>query len=448
VTTKGEEAIAAIAKRRAEANGPDIFTGVAGLGEVAKIAGRWNWALVGPDPVELPLSGGGKGGIEEMRDSIGKHAHSFGLLRIQFGVGHEAKTKFLFIHASDPIDSGNFTQVQRGKAMAMVSKMEQLILTKAQYTAKIKLENPDECTAENVIAKMQAVVKGMGSEGLDMENYIKAIEQERLINEAELKEREKRAEEAKKVMEETVVVATAAAVPEMEVPPTVEEKAIEEEAPKQRKRIKLFAIGDQVEVWSSKNDMWYLDAEVVDVAKETGGIDGLKIKAGSMKIIYDNGSRFKWVPPQQMEGYLRLSPRPKPPSPLTGTLYHASNGWFSTKWTLCYVELNRGFLQWWESQEAAKKGSPPIGKMHMRGLQQNDQDNALMLKSDSTGASVYNFKFDSAELVQQWVTLLWAHAGFCEEWAEFSKAKQGGDDMRKQLMNVLQTKNEVGQAGA
>jgi len=437
-TSNSVEKIAAIAKKRAEAgcNG-GIFNGEEALAEVAKVDGTWNWALVGPDPVELPLSGGGRGGIEEMRDSIGKHAHSFGLLRIVFGVGTEAKKKFLFIHASDPIDSGNFSQVQRGKAMAVVSKMEQFMQAKIQYIAKIKLESQEDCTAEYVVGKINEVVRGMGSEGLTLDAYKAAWEFERKIHAAESIEKEKRQVEAKKVMEETkAAVAAVAAVPEME-PETKAEETQAKEEPKQRKRIKLFAIGDQVEVWSSKNNMWYMDAEVVDIAKETGAIDGLKIKAGSMKVVYDNGSRFKWVPPQQMEGYLRLSPRPKPPPPLTGNIFHATNGWWSTQWNSCYAELNRGFLQWWESQEAAKRGGLPVGKLHLRGFGCREQGNSLTLKSDSSGATTYNFKFDNPEITSQWVNQLWAHSGFCEEWADFSKAKQGGDDMRKQLMEKM-----------
>jgi len=57
--------------------------------------------------------------------------------------------------------------------------------------------------------------------------------------------------------------------------------------------VKLYAKGDLVDVYSSHNKKWFTDGEIVDNTKDGMQIDGFKVRAGSMKIVYDNGSRFK-----------------------------------------------------------------------------------------------------------------------------------------------------------
>merc|ERR1719414_2584158 len=154
------------AKKRADKSAM-FFTGEEALREVAKPDGQWNWALVGPDPVKLPLAGGGPGSVEEMRNSIGKHAHSYGLLRMTFGVGDKAKTKFLFIHAADDIDSGNFTARERGQALATEPAMHKAIYAMSAFAAKAQLHSPDECTVETLIAKLRAVARGLEEKNYD-----------------------------------------------------------------------------------------------------------------------------------------------------------------------------------------------------------------------------------------------------------------------------------------
>jgi len=71
-------------------------------------------------------------------------------------------------------------------------------------------------------------------------------------------------------------------------------------------------------------------------------IDDFKVRAGSMKIVYDNGSRFKWVAPQQMDDVLQPSTRPRPPGSKVGHLQKETNSWFGAKYAEPYVELNHG----------------------------------------------------------------------------------------------------------
>jgi len=79
-----------------------LFTkGSDALAAVAKPLGPWNWALFGPDPVALPIIGGGGGSVDEMRGCIEAHEKDvmFGLLRMGFGEGKLRRTKYIFIHA-------------------------------------------------------------------------------------------------------------------------------------------------------------------------------------------------------------------------------------------------------------------------------------------------------------------------------------------------------------
>merc|ERR1740129_2719549 len=185
------------AMRKADQCGPNIFSGEDALREVAKPDGAWNWALVAPDPIEMPLSGGGSGSVEEMRDTISKYAHSFGLLRMEFGVPPAGQTRWLFIHASDPVDSGKFTAVQRGKAMAMSSKMERFAQEIVAYSARIQIESPEECTVENIVEKLLDVLRGMGSEYISVDDYRSHQEHYKAQHFKEEEAREKALEEAK-----------------------------------------------------------------------------------------------------------------------------------------------------------------------------------------------------------------------------------------------------------
>merc|ERR1719189_3526316 len=139
------------AKQRAARGLKAFFYGKDALEEVAREEGIWNWALVGPNPDKLPLAGGGNGGVDEMRETVGRYPHSFGLLRMAFGVGDARKTKFCYIHAADDVDSGYFTSRQRGQAMAMEPHMAKVIHDISSVALKVQINCKEDCTIEHVI---------------------------------------------------------------------------------------------------------------------------------------------------------------------------------------------------------------------------------------------------------------------------------------------------------
>jgi len=419
------------AKKRAEEAEETFLSGADALTEVAKEDGRWNWVLVGPDPSSLPLSGGGSRSVEEMRGAFTNHAHSFGLLRMTFGVDADAITKFLFIHAADESDSGNFSRMERGQAAAMEPQMENAIRQFAPHSAKIVLRSQEECTVENLVAKLRSVVGNLDLELITVEHFHAAVmrwEEEH----PELLALEKKKKQHFDILHNMAAPKSKEAAPELE-----KSEAPQEEPSRQRRKVKLFAKGDVCEVFSVKHGKWFLDGEITDAITESSYRDGLRVVAGSMKATYDNGVRFKWVAPHEVEALVRESPRPRPPEPLVGELTKQQVFWFLTRWTKMHCELNKGFLQWWYTEEDAKSGAQPLGSSYMLGLQQQDEDVSFKLRTESSEGEVLSFIAASTEEVSTWVEALWVHAGYCEEVCEFYEAKLGGLMVRKELMSVM-----------
>jgi len=420
------------AKKRADEAGPVFFSGAEALAEVAKDDGAWNWALVGPDPATLPLSGGGARSAEEMREALGKHAMCFGLLRMTFGVPPDALTKWVFIHASDDSDA-NFSVVEKGKANAMEPKMEEALKQFCAVAAKVRIQSKEECTAEVLVERLRKVLGG-DAEMLTVERLSLAMEEHRRLH-PEMYLDKKQEEKKKKIINQLQVQPPRAevAAPEVDMAP--------EEAPaassRQRKKVKLPVKGDVVEIFSQRLDKWFLDAEVVSVTTEVLVEKGMRVPAGSLKIVYDNGTRFKWVAPQESEKYVRPSERPRPPEPMAGDLLKETNYWFITRWNKYYFEVNKGFLQWWNSSEEAGKNVKPVGSVYLMGLQQKQEGDFFRVRTEATGGAVFAFQASTEEESSVWVDTLWAHAAYSDDVREHFEAQLGGNEVRNELLNVM-----------
>merc|ERR1719203_2738096 len=231
------------AKQQAEQAGPAIFRGEEALAEVAKLDGLWDWALVGPDPIRLPLAGGGFGGIEEMRAALGKHAHTFGLMRLTFGVGARATAKYLFIHASDSIDSGRFSALKHGQASAVEPQMRDAVYKFAAFSATVHINSAEECTVENLVDKLRDVAD---SKSINMDSFRAAAENQKEQHPAEDKLKQERQDHAA-VVEKMEVPRAEAAEAEPEVIP---EAVHTRSSSKLRQKVKLFCKGDVVEIYS------------------------------------------------------------------------------------------------------------------------------------------------------------------------------------------------------
>jgi hypothetical protein len=184
----------------------------------------------------------------------------------------------------------------------------------------------------------------------------------------------------------------------------------------QRSMVKLLARGDRVEVFSESQQEWMLDGEVVEVVKQRCTRDGLQLRPGSTKVVYGNGRRYKWLSPGMMDEIVRALPLPRLPEPLTGDLVlWTTAGWFRSKQERMYVELDRGFLQWWREEEDAKGGNAPVGSMHLLGSQQEASDIRIQLRADGGRGAVCEMEAGTAADASRWSKSLWEHVRFCTE---------------------------------
>jgi len=184
---------------------------------------------------------------------------------------------------------------------------------------------------------------------------------------------------------------------------------------RQRRKMKLFAKGDSVEVFSARSETWFLDGEVDEVAVESCWRGDTQVTAGSMKVLYDGGRRVKWVAPRSMEAQLRPSPLPRRPSPMTGVLSAESVGWCGiTQWEQRFFEVKRGVLQWWADEERSQNAKPD-GKISLLGAEVSYDGELLMLQEGRVDGvhSLHSFAAESERQVASWATAIGAHASYC-----------------------------------
>jgi len=419
-----------------------FFTGKDALEEVAKEDGVWNWALVGADPETLPLSGGGNGGVEEMQSAVGRYPQSYGLLRMMFKADDGTyMAKHLFIHASDATASTAFSAVQRGQAAAMEPKMHKIMHTFVSFSVTAQFQSKEECVPELMVEQLRSVIRGMavGADLLTLERYHSAMEDFRKqSNEEEEKQ------VIARVMEHLAAPAPqiidAAKFEEAEAP-AVEEKT------RQRRSIKPFEKGDPVNVWSARLSNWVTDGEVGEMTKETIMEHGYKIRAGSVKVFYDNGSKFKWVPPSQIGEYLKRSLRPKSPPTMTGDLELQQYTWLFPFWGTVYFEISRGYVQWWATETAAQNNDIPMGSLLLLNFEYQVMDNVFRIKTSSARSSVYSLRAESGEVATDWVDALSDHAKYCEACREFFEAQRGGTQVRSELLKAVGQKKAAKHTG-
>jgi len=200
--------------------------------------------------------------------------------------------------------------------------------------------------------------------------------------------------------------------------------------------LKRFGMGDTVEVYSAKRQKWFLDGQVIDTVNETCMMDGSKVRAGSVKVIYDHGMTFKWVPLQQMEETLRPSPRPRPPNAVSGMLTKEASSWLSGRAKQLYAEANQGFLQWWDSQADAEECKEPEYSMYLLGLQAGIVGQTLKLQTTSDQVTI---SLPDEPEAKAWEKALRIHAIYTGEVRKFYEKKMAGRSNSMSIDTDLQT---------
>lgn len=191
----------------------------------------------------------------------------------------------------------------------------------------------------------------------------------------------------------------------------------------------MFPVGTLVEVYSNAENKWITDGEVVEVAKESGTRDKIPIVAGSTKIVYDQGQRFKWVAALRLQELVRESPRPSPPEPLSMYLELEIQSWLSTWWKGVFIELRKGTLFWWDP---GQDGDRPAGSIRLLGAQLEVEDMCVQLSADPISGTIYRFKAEKEEEAADLVRAVREHAAFCDEEREYFQnagSIQNGDPL-------------------
>jgi len=394
------------------ANSPSrlAFSGEEALAEVACEDGRWNWAIVGTDPVELPLFGGGDGGLKEMREGIEAGTACFGLLQMTFGRGGAALQRLVFVYVSENITGRNFDEIAGVKASCL-----EVANRFATPAAVLHLEDNQACTLEGLISELrQGVSDAAEVEQLTVEAYQQGLRPRRKIS--------------------FVAPGAAAAMLELDM----DELDSEAMAERQKRKVKKYTKGDLVEILGKSPDGWsdqWVDGEVLDVLLECKATDQGKIRAGSAEVLYDRGARSRWVAPNQIEKILRPSARPRAPVMKVGQGCKEMVGWFVSSWSDSYFELDEGFLQWWGSLDEAKSNEAPKACVGLAGLRMETDGAVLRLQAEASHEKMVSLQFHDESESRAWSKALFAHSKFSEDMTQHRRAKETGAHLRRQTLD-------------
>merc|ERR1712117_1002402 len=282
---------------------------------------------IGLDPERMSLACGGPGGVHEMREAIGNHPHTFGLLRMAFGLGDEARTVFLFIHVWDIQIKGVNCWWRRQdipRTVRMVPEMKKKVSQYASCSAHVRIQFEEECAVEVLVERLRTV-EGLACPLITWPNYYchnspvkkmihagkKRQAQAQLGNDETWHSSSScnsKASSTTMALSETVATPTSQYL-ETPMQCQLPSSKVASPSPKedcdgefmdavQRQIAKAYRVGDLVEVRSINHDTWIMDAEIVDRVTEKCEKDGKTRRAGSVKVLYNDGERFRWVPPQ------------------------------------------------------------------------------------------------------------------------------------------------------
>lgn len=225
-------------------------------------------------------------------------------------------------------------------------------------------------------------------------------------------------------------------------PETLRQAAPATAVMRQRKKVKPFRPGDMVEIYSLQHKQWILDGEVVEAVSETCRDGDAEVLAGSIKVVFKNATFFQWVALQQMEEYVRPSLRPKPPKPIAGVLQKQTHCLFPY-WHERYVEVNKGFMLWWENEEQARSGEPAKGSFYLLGLRLDRKYAAgFSVGAETTPGIAYYFSTDSEEKTAEWAESISMHSDYCEDtrprdWPKAAKAMEECGEASEEMLRAL-----------
>jgi len=285
--------------------------------------------------------------------------------------------------------------------------MERAVHAFKQTQVKVEITRSEDCSVDFIIEKLVKVSFHDASH-LTAENYEKAMEEFRAAHPMTHAEVEKETEAVKLI--EDLAPAPESHEPEPEEQPKMADGEDEEQAVSRvRKKMRIFNPGALVEVWSEAAQRWHDDGEVIETIEETTECHGIVLNAGSMKVIYARGARFKWVDPAVATKLLRESVRPKAPSAMRGNLHKETHGIF-TEWHVRYFELSQGFLSWWRTSQEKKK--PPTSIVPLLGLSLRLDGTQISFWTMSTKGTMFAISASTVDEASAWAKAMVEHAKY------------------------------------
>jgi len=174
--------------------------------------------------------------------------------------------------------------------------------------------------------------------------------------------------------------------------------------------------GELVDIWSASENKWFTDGVIEEVRdKASTSHEGKPLPAGCAKIVYNNGSRGKWLQPEALNDRNVVKPSIKPPH-FTGFMKKETHNLLS-EWHDRYFEMRDGFLTWWISKEDAKAGTKPQCSLELVKLQMKAAGSTtkFSIRTASSRGVVYNFDTNvtaGRHSVEEWANALKQHAAF------------------------------------
>jgi outer membrane biosynthesis protein TonB len=464
-------------------DGDDVFfeTGREALKDVTDKKGTWNWVLLGADENELPLAGGGSGFVDEMREclqTIGD-AVVFGMLKLTFNKnnlqdgGNQGEVQtFKWVMVFATLDEGStMSAVQRGKALSKKPAMEKVLKGFATVTCILEITEAADLTLDVVVQRVKKVsvldgelmvpeiVSRASPQASSKADAPPQVEEVEMIEEVYEESPESHApEEPPAPSSETPAVETttepakdesepapspteeepkeeekAEAPPETTQPdPTPEEPKAEtkpDEAPKTEASAEKktgVKVGDLVDIGSHTEGKWFTDGIIEEVRVNASTThEGKPLPAGCGKIVYNAGSRGKWLQPEALNDRSVVKPSIRPTT-FTGFLKKETHNILS-EWHVRYFELKDGYLTWWITLEDARTGVKPQTSLELVGLQMKApaQSSKFSIRTASSKGVVYNFDAATGagyHPVEEWAANLRQHAAYANRMYKFRQA--------------------------
>jgi len=403
--------------------------------------GGWNWTLVGPDPQRLPLSAGGQGSFDELRACVARRRNHgsdlYGLLRLNFGPRRGGRQKHVFLHIRlrDQLANEQASETVRAMEKALSAFANLDVKVEARDAEDLKLEaiverlrqaSPADATMLTVKAHREALAE------LAVDVYARAaaeqIFREQCAPAAE--EAERFLESDEPVPDERSMIAESSSITGMPSTTSCQD------GPSPQRARPSYRKGDLVAIYSRAARQWVDDGVIHDEVQEKCCYDGCKLVGGSVKVLYNNKTTFKWVLPEQFRTMLKPSSRPAAPYSLVGQLLKQTHNWIAT-WHVRHFELNNGHLQWWMTPEDAKAGRSPRTSLCLMDVQVNARGSIVYLHTGGPKVVAYAFDATSEESAELWFAALEDHATYCAAMAAYLSMKATQDRQGRDRLGQL-----------